>query len=332
MSGAAGGCPGRRCISRGCRRRRYVSSSVTSDLNSVNQPIWPGEAAGDEAGQAANPSNWDKLSNIAKTLIKVGEKLAVLGALATAVYQVVQAAQAKNPTPENEALEAMCSNITTAIDLLRKVVQDWGQWMNNNVSNRSDFGTIVIQGVTVERFNLLNASVNTLMDDLNNNLSPVLKNLTDNPTIATATQVRVALVQLCSDTIDVSNDIKNNEPLMVAAGLKDNHVEINSALAAVSTSLSERRESRPLKYEDGMSGIYNELRTTIPRLRRPQDDNVLFDMVNNLSDTYNRLYPGDSGHAHPDRCGVLLHHHHVQCLHDGMDAGPRIGIGQIWLC
>lgn len=242
------------------------------------------EAGEANAAEGDGKGTWDKLPKIAQELIKAGFKLAADFGLMVGIAKLMQ--QLDPSVPGNSQMTADVNNCTTAIKLLQAAVKDWGQWLQDNVDNRAQFGSVTVAGMEIEKWQLLKGQVDTLVDDISDQLQPAVAALKADQSQTNVTNLKVAVILVTDDALTICTGIKTSYQDMAAAGLKDHSLDVQEALAQLHTQSFEFRAENRRSNEDLMAE-FNAMLPNLPA-KKPElvtSVSATFTSLNNMMPT-----------------------------------------------
>jgi hypothetical protein len=132
--------------------------------------------------------------------------------------------------PQDQLQVERIKKLSTSQQIVKEVLENWIQWINNNRTNKNSFGSLDVEGSETPRFDLFNDAVSNLTDKLNKGICPQAGVAKPSKVgIPDIERIRLVLVDVCDDLMKRAKKIDENENLMTKAGLETHMVKIKTA-------------------------------------------------------------------------------------------------------
>ncbi|KAF3930374.1 hypothetical protein AA313_de0202325 [Arthrobotrys entomopaga] len=167
----------------------------------------------------------------AKTFARWTGREIMKGALFQAGLEAVEALVAKNPSPgpDYSDLVQAIGAVGASLKILTEVTAEWRRWCVKSFSKRGEFGQVNVEDILILRFEILRNKLGNVSSYMQKTLAPLLAQLNKNINSANIGGLKGAMRTYADMILAVSKGIKEKEALMMHAGLKDHHDELQKA-------------------------------------------------------------------------------------------------------
>ncbi|EON68428.1 hypothetical protein W97_07752 [Coniosporium apollinis CBS 100218] len=167
----------------------------------------------------------------AKTFARWTGREIMKGALFQVGLEAVVALIAKNPSPgpDTSDLVQAIGAVGASLKILKEVSTEWRRWCIKNFSKREEFGQVRAEDNLILRFEIFRNKLGDVSSYMQKTLAPLLAQVNKNTDSANIGGLKGAMRTYADMILAVSKGIKEKEALMMHAGLKDHHDELQKA-------------------------------------------------------------------------------------------------------
>lgn len=183
-------------------------------------------------GEGLGSAIWQNAQSFAKWVAKELAKGALFEAAMRSFTAIVHAIQYSDPSPDTQQFITLVTAINNAHQSLAKCTDDWLTWLNNHFDSRASYGSITVEGVTIQHFQIIQQKVGDLNIYITNNISPRIVTANKAKSLDAMESLQAGMIKYIEQVKDVNRDVLKMTSMM-SAGLQDHHADIQNAITAL---------------------------------------------------------------------------------------------------
>jgi hypothetical protein len=207
------------------------AQGMKEGADEVGADVKAGKPIGERL-KAAMKTMWNSKWKFAKFVGMEAAKGALFYAGSKAVETIWDAATKKDPSPTNDARLQIIKACNGAGDIISPITTEWRAWLTAHFDKRDDYGTVTVEDIDISRFQILQAKFSDITSS-QDAIHALAVAANTNKDVTSAKALLAKWKEYVGMAVDVGTDIKKNESLMVADGLKDHSVDLASATEKV---------------------------------------------------------------------------------------------------
>lgn len=138
-------------------------------------------------------------------------------------------------TPANNTLADAATKSSAAVKTVSDIVAEWHLWLTDHYADRENYGSVSVQGLDILRFEIFQVTVSNVDTERDNKMIPVAATAKQTPTKETLIALINEEIVFTQLAIKAATDVRDNEPLMVAAGLVNHYNDLQTPLKTLQT-------------------------------------------------------------------------------------------------
>ncbi|KZP15134.1 hypothetical protein FIBSPDRAFT_959105 [Athelia psychrophila] len=180
-------------------------------------------------------SMWDSKTKFANFIGKEVAKGALLVAGMKAMEQIMTTAAAAKPQSPVLAKRAVfIQGINKAEAIIDPIIKEWSAWLTKNFDKRDSYGEVPVPGmdISISRVQILQSQLSSF-DAAQDKIHPLVMAAQQTEDVASVQALLDEWKKYVNSVLKLTTDIRDNEPKMVADGLKDHNDDVQAAYTAL---------------------------------------------------------------------------------------------------
>lgn len=208
------------------------ASAASVEAGSAAIEAGTGGTAVATEGEGLGSVIWKSAQAFGKWAAKEVAKGALFEAAMKGLKATIHAYQVAYPSAEAREMVALITDINAAHQSLDKCTDDWLSWMNSHYNYRDSYGSITVEGTTLQNFQILQQKVGDLNIFLHQNISPLVVAANKAKELRSTYALRDGMKGYAEKVGDVSQ-LVDKLGAMASAGLQDHSIDVQDAVKSL---------------------------------------------------------------------------------------------------